>query len=363
MTLLLGSADLTGLVSRAEVIAAVRTALVDLAEGRAEQPAPTAFPGTGTTQFLPMTATSHRLGLSAVKVMSDAPDNRAAGLPTQRSTVLLLDARTGECLAVLDGEVGTRTRTAAASAVATDALARPDTRVLGLVGAGRLAIEHVHALREVRALDTVHVWSRSAATLCAFHDAVGDVVEVVEAPGPRHVVEAADIVCTLTPARLPVVHGEWFRPGQHINAVGAPPRPDHREIDAAGMARATVVVDSTPTQLLKSGEAVLSIAEGATTTDTFTRELGAVLAGLTPGRRDPQEVTLFNSVGIALQDLAYTALAVDRARTGGVGINTRTVYGTSGLRLTAGAGVEAGAGRHDDRDRRALAAPAGSTGP
>ena len=344
MTLLLGSADLTGLVSRAEVIAAVRTAFVDLAEGRAEQPAPAAFPGTGTTQFLPMTATSHRLGLSAVKVMSDAPDNRAAGLPTQRSTVLLLDARTGECLAVLDGEVGTRTRTAAASAVATDALARPDARVLGLVGAGRLAIEHVHALREVRALDTVHVWSRSAATLCAFHDAVGDVVEVVEAPDPRRVVEAADIVCTLTPARLPVVHGEWFRPGLHVNAVGAPPRPDHREIDSAGMARATVVVDSTPTQLLKSGEAVLSIAEGATTAETFTRELGAVLAELTSGRTDPQQVTLFNSVGIALQDLAYAALAVERARAAGIGINTRTVYGTSALLLTAGAGAGAGTG-------------------
>ena len=347
MTLQLTSTDLAGLVSRAETITAVRTALIDLAEQRAEQPAPVSFAGAGTTQFLPMTATSHRLGLSVVKVMSDAPDNRPAGLPTQRSTVLLLDAHTGQCLAVLDGEVGTRMRTAATSAVATDALARPDARVLGLVGAGRLAIEHVHALREVRPIDTVLVWSRSAATLRAFHDAVGDLVHVVQAPGPRQVVEAVDILCTLTPARLPVVSGAWFPPGLHINAVGAPPRPDHREIDSAGMARATVVVDSAPTQLLKSGEALLSIAEGATTAETFNRELGAVLAGTAPGRSTPQEVTLFNSVGIALQDLAYTALAVDRARAVGIGLNTATVETSSSLRQGYGghrAGFAAGHG-------------------
>ena len=318
MTLHLEAADLTGLVTRAELIDALRDVLLDQATGRAEQPAPTSLPGTGTTQFLPMAATSHRLGLSVVKVMADAPDNRTAGLPVQRSTVLLLDAHTGECIAVLDGEVGTRMRTAATSAVATDALARPDAHTLGLVGAGRLAIEHVHALKEIRAIDTVLVWSRSPATLRTFRDAVADAVKVIEAPTPRHVVEAADIVCTLTPAHHPVVHGAWFHPGLHLNAVGAPPRPDHREIDATGMARATVIVDSTATQLLKSGEALLSITEGATTPDTFTHELGAVLAGTTPGRTSPEEITLFNSVGIALEDLAYAALAVDRARDAGL---------------------------------------------
>ena len=314
MTLFLSATDLDGLVSRAELIDAVRAAFLDLARGLALQPAPQSFPGAGTTQFLPMTATSHRLGLSVVKVMSDAPGNRPAGQPVQRSTVLVLDARTGARLAVLDGEVGTRMRTAAASAVATDALARPDAHVLGLVGAGRLAIEHVHALREVRAIDTVHVWSRSPATLRTFHHALDGLLDIVESPEPRQVTEAADILCTLTPARHPVVSGAWFRPGLHVNAVGAPPRPDHREIDANGMARATVVVDSTATQLAKSGEALLSIKEGATLPQTFGRELGAVLAGTTPGRQLPTDITLFNSVGIALEDLAYAALAIARTR-------------------------------------------------
>ncbi|MEU6511894.1 hypothetical protein [Streptomyces sp. NPDC046942] len=131
--------------------------------------------------------------------------------------------------------------------------------------------------------------------------------------------ESADILCTLTPARDPVVSGRWFRPGLHVNAVGAPPRPDHREIDAAGMARAAVVVDSTATQLAKSGEALLSIEEGATLPQTFGRELGAVLAGTAPGRQLPDDITLFNSVGIALEDLAYAALAMDRAQVPGPG--------------------------------------------
>jgi len=319
VTLFLHAADLDGLVGRSELIDAVRAVFLDLGLGLAEQPAPQSFPGAGTTQFLPMSATSHRLGLSVVKVMSDAPGNQ----PVQRSTVLVLDARTGERLAVLDGEVGTRMRTAAASAVATDVLARPDAHVLGLVGAGRLAIEHVHALREVRAIDTVHVWSRSATTLRNFREALHGHLDVVEAPGPRQVVEAADILCTLTPARHPVVSGAWFQPGLHVNAVGAPPRPDHREIDAAGMARATVVVDSTATQLAKSGDALLSIQEGATTPQTFGRELGAILAALAPGRQLPDDITLFNSVGIALEDLAYAALAIDRAQMSGFGAAAR----------------------------------------
>lgn len=215
--------------------------------------------------------------------------------------------------------------------MAPDVLARPDAHVLGLVGAGRLAIEHVHALREVRAIDTVHVWSRSAGTLRAFRHAVDGYLDVVESAGPRQVTEAADILCTLAPARHPVVSGEWFRPGLHVNAVRAPPHLDHREIDATGMARATVVVDSTATQLVKSGEALMSIAEGATLPQTLGRELGAVIAGTTPGRQLPSDITLFNSVGIALEDLAYPALAIDHARTTAPGSPERTPVSTGHL--------------------------------
>jgi ornithine cyclodeaminase/alanine dehydrogenase len=217
----------------------------------------------------------------------------------------------------------TRARTAATTAVATDALANPDATTLGLIGAGRLAIEHVTALRHIRPIEKVWVWSRSVETLDTFRSAVGDGVEVEFATDPRHVVESADVVCTLTPSREPIVSGDWFRPGLHLNAVGAPPRADHREIDATGMARATVFVDSTATQLAKSGDALLSIAEGATTEDHFRRELGAVLVGRDPGRTHHDQITLFNSVGLALQDLAYAALCLERADQLGLGTTVR----------------------------------------
>lgn len=318
MTTVLHDDALTGLVDLGDLIDAVRAAHTDLALGRAEQPVPAISATAGATIVLPMVATSHRLGLTVVKVLTDAPGNRDGDGPAQQSTVVVLDSRTGARLAVLSGGTCTRMRTAAASAVATDALSRGDSRVLGLVGAGPLAVEHVAAVRRVRAIGTVVVWSRSAARVTAFRRALRrreqadgvPALDVTAAPGPREVVEAADVLCTLTPSRVPVVEGAWFRPGQHVNAVGAPPRPDHREIDSAGMARATVFTDSTGIQLRKSGEALLSLRDGTTTEEDFRRELGAVLAGLVPGRTGHAEITLFNSVGIALQDLAFAALAL-----------------------------------------------------
>ena len=320
MTALLQLDEETRAVDLGELIDTVRMLHTDLALGHAEQPVPTIIETGPATVLLPMVATSRRLGLTAVKVMTDAPGNTSADGPVQQSTVLLLDAETGRRLALLPGATGTRMRTAATSAVATDALARPESRVLGLIGAGPLAVEHVAAVRRVRPIDTVVVWSRTPVRVAAFSDALGrrdhtdrtPPLKVIVATDRRRVVEDADVLCTLTPAREPVVHGEWFHPGLHVNAVGAPPRPDHREIDSAGMARATVVVDSTAVNLAKSGEVRFAISEGAATEAHFRRELGDVLAGLAPGRTSADEVTLFNSVGLALQDLAFAALATGR---------------------------------------------------
>lgn len=318
MTAVLTDDDLAGLVDLGDLIEAVRAVHVDHALGRADQPVPVLTATGPDTVLLPMIATSHRLGLTAVKVLTDARGNGPGDGPAQQSTILLLDARTGARLAVLAGGRITRERTAAATAVATDALARPDARVLGVVGAGPLAVEHVAALRRVRDLERVVVWSRSAARVEEFRaalrkreaaDGVAG-IEVHAAADPRTAVAAADVLCTVTPARTPVVEGAWFQPGLHVNAVGAPPRPDHREIDSAGMARCTVVVDSRDVQLAKSGEVLLSLADGTTTPEHYATELGAVLAGLAPGRTDRSEITLFNSVGVALQDLAYAALAL-----------------------------------------------------
>ena len=324
MTLILSADDLAGLVTLPEAISAVRAAHAELAAGQASQPAPIALGSSvSSSVMLPMVASSGRLNLSVVKALTDAPDNRGRGLPTQRSVIVVLDSTTGECLAIIDGAVVTRARTAAASAVATGALANPDATTLGLIGAGRLAIEHVAAIRTVRPISQIRVWSRSADTLAAFRAAVGADIAISVEPSPADVVASSDIVCTLTPSRTPIVSGAWFHPGLHLNAVGAPPRADHREIDAAGMAAATVFVDSTATQLAKSGDALLSIADGTTTESDFQRELGSVLLGQDPGRTHRDEITLFNSVGLALQDLAYAALCLDKAAELGLGQNVR----------------------------------------
>lgn len=322
-TLLLSRSDMEGLVTMAEVVAAVETAHADIANGLAAQPAAVALGlPSSSAAFLAMPALADRQGLAVVKLLADIPENAAQSLPVQRSVVLLVSQATGAPVAILHGQIPTRVRTAAASAVATRHLSRPDSRVLGLIGAGALAVEHVRSHLEVRPIERVVVWSRTAATLARFTEAVGrdfpDLV-VEGAASPREVFAAADVVCTLTPSREPVVEGAWFRPGQHVNAVGAPPRPDHREIDAAGMARARVFLDSTGMALHDSGDLLLAIAEGAITADHVRAELGEVITGAAPGRTSDDDITLFNSVGLAIQDLAIGTLLVARAREKGIG--------------------------------------------
>lgn len=322
MTLFLSASDVEDLLSTKEVIAAVEQAHADLATGLAGQPPVAGLDGVGSglgtgadARFLPMTAISHRHGLAVVKFMADVPANRDRGLPTQRSMIMVTSTITGECVAVIDGKYPTRDRTAAASAVASRHLARPDSSVLGLVGAGALAIEHVSCVSTVLPIEQVVVWSRSRTTLDTFRARVaGEGLPVTVLDSPRDVLAAADVVCTLTPSKEPIVRGDWFRPGQHINAVGAPPRPDHREIDSAGLARATVVVDDHEISIGKSGDSVLALADGAITPADLTIELGQVITGQQAGRIGDDQITLYNSVGVAIQDLAIAKLLIDRAR-------------------------------------------------
>jgi alanine dehydrogenase len=323
MTLLLTHSDVTRLLRddrhHAAVRAAVEAAHLHLAQGRAVVPGPPAM-AVGDTSIIPMVALDEPSGRAVVKMLADVPANAARGLPVQRSTILVTSLDTGACEALIDGRRITAVRTAAASAVATDHLARPESSVLGLVGAGTLAVEHTWAIAAVRDLDTVVVWSRSDATVERYRRAVDDLgLTVKPAATVEEVVHTVDVLCTLTPAREPLVHGAWFTEGLHVNAVGAPPRPDHREIDADGLRRATVIVDSIPTAFAKSGEVVLALAEGAITHDDITTELGAVIAGTAPGRTSPADITLFNSVGLGLQDLATAELLLTRARTEGIG--------------------------------------------
>jgi ornithine cyclodeaminase/alanine dehydrogenase len=319
VVLVLTHSDITPLLDRDEVRKAVELAHAGLALGDWRNPAPRAMSLAGDGSAIPMTAAGG--DLVSVKLLCDLPGNRSKGLAVQRSTIVVTSALTGECVALLDGRAITAIRTAAASAVATDHLARQGSSVLGLVGAGNLAIEHARAIAGVRDVEKIVVWTRSAATLDGFRVGVeGLGIPVDAADSAEGVVEAADIVCTLTPAHEPVVFGTWLRPGQHVNAVGAPPRPDHREVDGEAMKRARVVVDTHGNAMAKSGGVLLAIAEGAITEDDVRTELGDVIVGAREGRTSDDDITLFESVGVGLQDLATAELVIARARERGVGI-------------------------------------------
>ncbi|POH62606.1 ornithine cyclodeaminase [Cryobacterium zongtaii] len=320
--IVLTASQLEDLVDRPATERAVAQVFTDIARGAADQPRPTSM-GTnaGTGRYVLMAALSDTTGTAAVKLLADVPDNSARGLPTQRSMIVVLDREDGAPVALLHGGVPTRVRTAAASAVATRALAREDSRVLGLVGAGGLAREHVEALRGVRDWNRLVIWSRTPVRAQALADSLewDGAIEVVEECAA--VFAEADAICTLTPSVTPIIQGEWLRPGQHLNVVGARPRPDEREVDSRAMARSSVWVDDMATAETKSGDLMLAVAEGALTLHDVVGTIGQVLAGLRPGRTSAEQITLFDSVGIGAQDLAIADLLVREARARGVGVD------------------------------------------
>lgn len=261
------------------------------------------------------------LGLKAVAVY---PGNAGRHLPTHLATILLLDPETGALRAVLDGRLITEMRTAAVSAAATDRLARPQARVLAVLGAGVQARSHIEALREVRPPAEVRVWSRTpaGAERLAFETRARFGLAAVAYASPAEAVRGADMVCTVTGSTTPVVEGAWLSPGIHINAVGAP-RPDYRELATDVVRRARLFVDSRAGALTEAGDIVGPIREGAITERHIVAEIGEVFAGRHPGRESDGDITLFKSLGMAVEDVATAHFAYARARARSIGEEIR----------------------------------------
>jgi ornithine cyclodeaminase/alanine dehydrogenase-like protein (mu-crystallin family) len=230
-------------------------------------------------------------GALGAKLVTFYPENE--GVPTHHALVLLFRPETGEPLAVMDGRLITELRTAAVSAVATALLARPDAATLCILGSGVQATSHLEALRLVRRFTEVRVWSpRHSADFAARHG-------VTAAPSAEAAVRGADVVVVATSSRVPVLQGDWLAPGVHINAVGAC-RPDWRELDAETLRRARLFVDSREAALIESGDVIAASGVAA--------ELGEVVAEPALGRTDTSQVTLFKSVGLALEDVVAADL-------------------------------------------------------
>lgn len=307
----------------ATAIQAMKEAFLQLAREQVDLPLRTVIEAPeqdGAVLFMPsLLRETHDL---AVKVVSVFPHNPQMDLPTIHAVVIGIDARTGQPAVMLEGASLTAIRTGAVSGAATDLLAREDSRVAAIFGSGVQARTQLEAVCTVRGIDEVWVYGPVQHEVAAYIDEMrgqGPIPEQIMAAGsPSDAVRGADIICTATTAKEPVFDGVDLKPGAHINAIGAF-TPQMREVDETTLERALVIVDSMESAREEAGDLIVPINAGAYSWDRVHAELGELLTGAKPGRENASQVTLFKSVGLAIQDAAAARRALDGARAAGLG--------------------------------------------
>lgn len=308
---------------------AMRSGLAARARGEVFQPLRTMLKpedAPGLMALMPSFQAGAGYGLKAITV---TPANPAAGLDSHQGIVLLSSQQTGQPLAVLNASAVTEIRTAAVSAVATELLAAPGADVLAIVGTGVQARSHLTAIASAIPLAEVRIAGSGPASAATFASDVApaalagagaNAVRVTACDSAKEAVDGAGIVVTATTSPVPVLERGWLAPGTHINAVGAC-LPHVRELDTQTVAGAALFADSRDSVLAESGDYLLAAADGAIGPDHLRAEIGDLLAGLRPGqgRRDAAELTIFESLGLAIEDLAAAAAAYAAARVTGAG--------------------------------------------
>ncbi len=317
-TLILSHDDVEALLTMPDCIAAMEGAMVALAKGEVCNPLRSIVRPEGADGFLGLMP-SYKSGSNpafGLKEICLFPGNPARGLDTHLGAVLLHSGVTGELLAVMNASAITAIRTAAMSAVATKLLARDDAQTLAVLGAGVQARSHLEAIPHVRKIREIRIASRTPAkakSLAAGFDNAHVVGSIEEA------VRGADIIVTATSSREPVVRREWVANGAHINAVGSSVA-SARELDAATVAAAALFVDRRESTVNESGDYLMALREGAIAGPGHIRaELGEILTGQASGRTSRDEITLFKSLGLAIEDLAAAQFLFETARSGGGG--------------------------------------------
>ena len=319
--LLLSEAEVREVLPMPDLIEGMQTALAAFSTGEAQQPLRTVLEvGSAKAFFGVMPAFMPRSGALGTKLVTVFGSNAAIGLPTHLATIVLLDPTTGALICVMDGRYITEARTAAVSAVSVKLLAREDAGVLAIIGTGVQARSHLEAIAHVRSLREVRVWSptESHRERFAEHARVLTAAPVRVASDARSAVAGADLIALTTASREPVVESSWIAEGAHICAVGAC-RPDQREMSTELVRKATLFVDSRTGALAEAGDVVLPIKEGAFDATHIAAELGDVAAGRMNGRSRSTEVTVFKSLGMAVEDLAAAHMACQRAQARGIG--------------------------------------------
>ncbi|REE83920.1 ornithine cyclodeaminase [Paenibacillus taihuensis] len=314
--------EVSELLSMEACITLMETALQDLSAGQAEQQLRSVVPVREGGLMGLMPAYLIRQEIVGAKLISVFPHNHDRGLPSHQGLITLFDATTGAVNAIVDGLRVTAIRTAAVSAAATKLLAKPDARSLALIGTGEQARSHLEALMLVRPLERVRVWSRSAEHAQRFADDMsaryGERLAIEASGSAQEAVACAEIICTLTSSTTPVLEDEWIAEGAHINAVGAC-RAKDRELATAIVRRSRLYVDRRESALGEAGDYLIPLQEGAISSDHIVGEVGEALLGRIEGRTSDKQLTLFKSLGLAVEDLAAAAYIYEQAQQQGKG--------------------------------------------
>jgi alanine dehydrogenase len=313
--LVLSEKELQSLIDIEELVGALEQAHIQFSTGKAVMPVRQVVPLPQIKgRITSMPAYLSETNALGMKVVTYFPENPKRGLPIILATISLYDPQSGKILAVMEGSYITAIRTACVSALAAKTLANPETPVLAVLGAGVQARAQIRTLCKTRRFAAIRVYDLVSASARKLKEDLepecGVGIEVVD--GPEKAVRGADLVVTVTTAKEPIFRADWLKPGVHINAIGSH-RPDLREIDGATLKRAVVVVDSREAVMAECGDILLALEEKAITEGHIRAEIGEVLAGVKPGRRAADEITLYKAVGIAIQDVATASLVYQKA--------------------------------------------------
>jgi alanine dehydrogenase len=318
--LVLNQSDVARMLTMPKCIEIMTQTLSALARGEATMPLRTVFP-IPDGAFAVMPAALANPSTVGAKLITVLPKNSNTKYDSHQGAVLLFDTDNGSLLAVMDASSITQIRTAAVSGVATNALAKKNARSLGILGAGVQGHSHLEAMMAVRPLETVKVWSRNAATAETLAQVAREKygVDASAVASARDACADMDIVCAATAATEPVLLGEWLSPGAHVNAVGA--SQNHaREVDSAAVVRSRLYVDRRESALKEPGDIITPIRNGEITAEHIVGEVGEVLIGQAPGRANDREITLFKSLGLAIEDLASAHFLYAEAKRQGAGV-------------------------------------------
>lgn len=320
MAIWLNRNDVESVLGMEAALTAVENAFRELCLGNAVLPERVGFAGDGGGGAAMPAYIGGDVNALGIKVVTLFIGNAQKGLPVVQGTFLLLHPQTGERLAVMDAGYLTAVRTGAVSGVATKYLAREDAHVLTVFGAGIQARTQVEAICLVRPIDRVIIVDKNPAAAEAFVAEMGPKLGVaLEVAADRQTaVASADIVVTATTAHQPVFAGEWLKPGVHINGIGSH-HPTARELDTTTIQRSKVVVDNMNACLTEAGDIIMPIEENAITQAHIYAQLGEIITGQKPGRERQNEITLFKSVGLAIQDVAVAKEVYQLAQETGIG--------------------------------------------